>query len=122
VTVGGYSIADPAVANRPAPAAHEYRAWYQWYFNTERRRAGLEQNRLDICRLLWQQWSPNLSFDDATFERTAASFDNPDFVDVVVHSYRHRRGNAPGDPALEPMEARLGHPADHRGANYRPRE
>lgn len=107
VTVGGYNIQDPATANRPASAAHEYRAWYQWYFNTERGRAGLEQNRRDICRLLWQLWSPNWSFDDATFERTAASFDNPDFVDVVIHSYRHRRLNAPGDPALEQVEKRL---------------
>jgi pimeloyl-ACP methyl ester carboxylesterase len=107
VTVGGYNIQDQATANRPASAAHEYRAWYQWYFNTERGRAGLEQNRRDICRLLWQLWSPNWSFDDATFERTAASFDNPDFVDVVIHSYRHRRLNAPGDPALEHIEERL---------------
>ena len=107
VTVGGYGIHDPARADRPASAAYEYRAWYQWYFNTERGRAGLEENRRDICRLLWQLWSPNWSFDDTTFERTAASFDNPDFVDVVIHSYRHRRRNAPGDPALEHIEERL---------------
>jgi pimeloyl-ACP methyl ester carboxylesterase len=107
VTVGGYNIQDPATADRPAPAAYEHRAWYQWYFNTERGRAGLEENRRDICRLLWQLWSPNWSFADTTFERTAASFDNPDFVDVVIHSYRHRRRNAPGDPSLEQIEERL---------------
>jgi pimeloyl-ACP methyl ester carboxylesterase len=107
VTVGGYNIQDPTTANRPASAADEYRAWYQWYFNTERGRAGLKENRREISRLLWQLWSPNWSFDDATFERTAVSFDNPDFVDVVVHSYRHRRLNAPGDPALEQVEQRL---------------
>jgi pimeloyl-ACP methyl ester carboxylesterase len=107
VTIGGYNISDPTAASRPASATHEHRAWYQWYFNTERGRAGLAQNRRDICRLLWEQWSPNWSFDDATFERTAASFDNPDFVEVIIHSYRHRRGNARGDPALEQIEERL---------------
>ena len=68
---------------------------------------GWQQNRREICRLLWQLWSPNYRFDDATYERTAASFDNPDFVDVVIQSYRHRYGNAAGDPALEPIEQRL---------------
>jgi pimeloyl-ACP methyl ester carboxylesterase len=107
VTAGGYNIQDLANANRPAPAASEYRAWYQWYLNTERGRAGLEQDRRGFCRFLWRLWSPTWDFDDATFERTAGSFDNPDFVEVVVHSYRHRRLNAPGDPALEPIEERL---------------
>jgi pimeloyl-ACP methyl ester carboxylesterase len=107
VTAGGYNVQDLANANRPGSPADEYKAWYQWYFNTERGRAGLEQNRQDLCRLLWQLWSPTFAFDDATFDRTAASFDNPDFVDVVIHSYRHRRLNAPGDPALEAIEARL---------------
>ena len=81
--------------------------WYQWYFNTDRGIAGLTQNRRDICRLLWQLWSPRYKFDDETFERTAQSFDNPDFVDVVIHSYRHRHRNAPGDPALESIEVQL---------------
>jgi pimeloyl-ACP methyl ester carboxylesterase len=107
VTIGGYNIQNIARANRPHPAASEYRAWYQHYFNTERGRAGLEENRRDICRLLWELWSPDWHFDDATFERTATSFDNPDFVDVVIHSYRHRRQAAPGDPALETIEQRL---------------
>jgi pimeloyl-ACP methyl ester carboxylesterase len=104
LTVGGYNIQNIALSGRPGPAAAEHRLWYQWYFHTERGRAGLEQNRRDICRLLWRLWSPNYDFDEATFERTAASFDNPDFVDVVIQSYRHRYGNAPGDPALEDIE------------------
>ncbi len=107
VTAGGYNIQNLADANRPAPAISEYRAWYEWYFNTERGRAGLKENRRDLCRLLWQLWSPTWSFDEPTFEATAASFDNPDFVDVVVHSYRHRRLNAVGDPRLAAIEERL---------------
>ncbi len=107
LSITGYNIQNIAAAGRPDDAAAEYSYWYQWYFNTERGRAGLELNRRDICRLLWRLWSPNWRFDEATFERTAASFDNPDFVDVVIHSYRHRHRNAPGDPALEPIEARL---------------
>jgi pimeloyl-ACP methyl ester carboxylesterase len=107
VTAGGYNIQDIALSGRPAAAATEHRLWYQWYFHTERGRAGLEQNRRDICRLLWRLWSPNLGFDEATFERTARSFDNPDFVEVVIHSYRHRFGLVAGDPALAGIERRL---------------
>ncbi|MCI0547150.1 MAG: alpha/beta hydrolase [Candidatus Rokubacteria bacterium] len=107
VTIGGYNVQNTVTPAGPAPAAEERAYWYQWYFNTERGRAGLEKNRREICRLLWQEWSPGWRFDDATFERTARSFDNPDFVDVVVHSYRHRHGNAPGDPALDAIERRL---------------
>lgn len=107
VSINGYAIQDIAAAGRPASAAQEHRYWYQWYLHTERGRAGLAQNRRDIARLLWRLWSPNWRFDDATFEATAASFDNPDFVDVTIQSYRHRYGNAPGDPAVEPLEQRL---------------
>ena len=107
VTVNGYNIQDIAAAGRPQPAAQEHRLWYQYYFHNERGRAGLEANRRDICRLLWQLWSPHWDFDDATFARSAASFDNPDFVAVTIHSYRHRFGLAAGDPALEPIERRL---------------
>jgi pimeloyl-ACP methyl ester carboxylesterase len=103
----GYNIQDIAASVRPAPAAQEHRLWYQYYFHTERGRAGLANNRRDICRLLWQLWSPRWRFDEATFARSAASFDNPDFVDVVVQSYRHRYGYAPGDPALAGSEAEL---------------
>jgi pimeloyl-ACP methyl ester carboxylesterase len=106
-SITGYNIQNIAASGRPGSAAAEYRHWYQWYFQTERGRAGLTQNRRDICRLLWQLWSPNWRFDDPTFEATAHSFDNPDFVDVTIQSYRHRYGAAPGDPAVEPLEHRL---------------
>jgi pimeloyl-ACP methyl ester carboxylesterase len=107
VTGGGYNIQNiPAAANPDTPA-NEFRNWYQYYFHGERGRAGLQQHRRELCRLLWNLWSPTWAFDDATFERTAASFDNPDFVDVVVHSYRHRYGLVPGDPRLESIEHRL---------------
>lgn len=107
VTIGGYNVQNTLVAPRPGPAVEERALWYQWYFNTERGRMGLEQQRRDLCRLLWREWSPTWHFDDATFERTAASFDNPDFVPVVIHSYRHRHGNAPGDPRFDDIERRL---------------
>jgi pimeloyl-ACP methyl ester carboxylesterase len=98
----------PATATtcRTSPE-QEHRFWYQYYFHTERGRAGLTANRRAFCRLIWRLWSPNWTFDEATFERSACSFDNPDFVDVTIQSYRHRYGNAPGDPALEPIEQRL---------------
>jgi len=112
VAITGYGIQDIAAASRPAAAEQEFRYWYQWYFHTERGRAGLAANRRDIARLLWKLWSPNWDFDDATFAATAPSFDNPDFVDVTVQSYRHRYGNAPGDPAHDALEASLaGQPA-----------
>ena len=107
VSIGGYNIQNIARSGEPAEPDREHRLWYQWYFHTERGRAGLAANRRPLCRLLWELWSPNWRFDDATFERTAASFDNPDFVEVVIQSYRHRFRLAPGDPALEPIEDRL---------------
>jgi pimeloyl-ACP methyl ester carboxylesterase len=107
VTIGGYNVQNTLAPSRPASALQERAYWYQWYFNTERGRLGLQENRRDICKLLWRDWSPSYKFDDATFERTAVSFDNPDFVDIVIHSYRHRHGNAPGDPKLDAIERRL---------------
>jgi pimeloyl-ACP methyl ester carboxylesterase len=107
VTMGGYNIQNIAAAAKPASPDAEYRYWYQWYFHTERGRAGLTANRRPLCRLLWELWSPNYRFDEATYEKTAASFDNPDFVDVVIQSYRHRCRAAPGDPALDAVEAQL---------------
>ncbi len=107
VTIGGYNVQDTLAPPRPARAEDERAYWYQWYFNTERGRVGLEQNCREICRLLWRDWSPGYHFDDATFERTAAAFDNPDFVPVVIHSYRHRHRNAPGDPRFDAVERRL---------------
>jgi len=107
VSVNGYLIQDIAKAMRPAPVAREVGYWYQWYFQIERGRAGLAASRREIARTLWAQWSPNWRFDDETFARTAAAFDNPDYVDVVIHSYRHRYGLAEGDPRYAAIESRL---------------
>jgi len=107
VSIGGYNIHDIARATQPGSASQEHRYWYQWYFHTERGRAGLQANRRELCRLLWELWSPNWKFTDATFERTAQSFDNPDFVDIVIHSYRQRYGVVAGDPMLAAIEQRL---------------
>ena len=107
VTIGGYNIQHIASARTPLPAEDEARLWYQWYFQTERGRAGLVADRAGMARLLWRLWSPNWAFDNETFAGVAVSFDNPDFVDVVIHSYRHRHQNAPGDPALAEIETAL---------------
>jgi pimeloyl-ACP methyl ester carboxylesterase len=107
VTYNGYNIQHIASAMRPLPPDGERRLWYQYYFHGERGRAGLAGNRRALCRLLWQTWSPTWAFDEATFERSAAAFDNPDFVDVVIHSYRHRFGLVAGDPACAAIEQRL---------------
>jgi len=107
VTMGGYNIQNIAASGKPTTPAAEYRYWYQWYFQTERGRAGLTANRRALCRLLWELWSPNYRFDDAAYGRTAASFDNPDFVEVVIQSYRHRYSAARGDLRLEATEAQL---------------
>jgi pimeloyl-ACP methyl ester carboxylesterase len=108
VLIGGYSIQNTIDAPQPVADPETERAfWYQWYFNTERGRAGLKANRRAICKFLWQTWSPGWHFSDETYNRTAASFDNPDFVDVVIHSYRHRIGNAPGEPRFKEMEIEL---------------
>jgi pimeloyl-ACP methyl ester carboxylesterase len=107
VSCAGYTIQDIAAAVNPASPEQENRIWYQYYFHTERGRAGLQANRHDFCKLLWKLWSPNWKFDDATYDRTAASFDNADFVDVVIHSYRHRFGYVAGDPAYDDVERRL---------------
>ncbi len=107
VSINGYAIQDIARAAQPADAAQEQRYWYHWYFHTERGRAGLQKNRHDIARLLWRLWSPNWRFDDATFDASATSLDNPDYVAVTINSDCHRYGNAPGDPAYAEIEARL---------------
>jgi pimeloyl-ACP methyl ester carboxylesterase len=107
VSGGGYAIQDIAGFATPEAPDMEHRLWYQYYFHTPRGRAGLAANRTALGKLLWRLWSPSWAFNDATYLRTAASFDNPDFVDVVIHSYRHRFGYAAGDPALEPIERRL---------------
>jgi len=107
VLIGGYTIQDVFSPPRPAAPQTEAAFWYQWYFNTERGRAGLAANRRPLCKLLWQMWSPTWRFTDDTFERTAKAFDNPDFVDCVIHSYRHRNLNAPGEPRFDAVERRL---------------
>src|SRR5215468_2336098 len=95
VSANGYNIQDIAGSVVPASPQQEHRLWYQYYFHTERGRAGLQTNRRELCKLLWQLWSPNWKFDD------------PDFVEIVIHSYRHRFGYAPGDPAYEVLERQL---------------
>jgi pimeloyl-ACP methyl ester carboxylesterase len=107
VCAGSYLIQDIARAMVPARPDREVPLWYQYYFQIERGRAGLAANRREIARLLWQQWSPNWDFDDACFERTAIAYDNPDYVDVVIHSYRHRFGLADGDPRYADLQRRL---------------
>jgi pimeloyl-ACP methyl ester carboxylesterase len=107
VSGNGYAVQNIAAAMNPADPEEERRLWYQYYFHGERGRAGLTQNRRELCRLLWSLWSPSWRFDDATFARTAAAFDNPDFIEVVIHSYRHRFGLVAGDPEFEEMERRL---------------
>ena len=107
VTVDGYNIQDIAHGEDPAPAAWEKAKWYQHYFQTPAGVTGLTQNRDDICQLLWQDWSPTWLGAKAAFARSAPSLHNPDFVDVVIHSYRHRRGAALGDPQYEAAEREL---------------
>jgi pimeloyl-ACP methyl ester carboxylesterase len=107
VSVNDYLIQDIAHAGMPLPPKFEWGIWTQFYFATERGRAGLAANRNDIARLLWANESPTWQFDDATFKRSAASFDNPDYVNVVIHSYRHRLGLAPGYPQYADIEAKL---------------
>jgi pimeloyl-ACP methyl ester carboxylesterase len=107
VTCGGYNIQDIATSVVPGPPEFEHALWYQYYFHTERGRAGLTANRRGIAQLLWSLWSPPWRFDQHTFDASAAMLDNPDFVDVVIHSYRHRFGYAAGDPTLESIEQQL---------------
>ena len=107
VSIGGYHIQDIAKSHVPAIPEQELRFWYQWYFGMERGVTGLRENRSALCKLLWQLWSPNLKFSEEEYCRTAESFYNPYFVEVVVHCYRHRYGNAPGAPHLEGFERRL---------------
>ncbi|WP_321869820.1 alpha/beta fold hydrolase [Paraburkholderia tropica] len=107
VSVNGYNIQNIAKAREPANAEAEHRLWYQYYFHGERGRAGLAENRREFCRLLWSMWSPTWRFSEATYRQSAVAFDNPDFVDVVIHSYRHRYGLVEGDPKFDEMERLL---------------
>jgi pimeloyl-ACP methyl ester carboxylesterase len=107
VSVNSYLIQDIANALLPARPAREVPLWYQWYFQLERGRAGLAADRRGITRILWEQWSPNWHFDEAMLERTSIAHDNPDYVDIVIHSYRHRYGLAEGDPRYADIQNRL---------------
>jgi pimeloyl-ACP methyl ester carboxylesterase len=107
VSLAGYDIIDIERQRHAFDPAVEHAVWYQHLFQTERGRAGLAAHRRELCRMLWRQWSPRWEFDEATYARTAPSFDNPDFVDVVIHAYRHALGQVAGDPAYDGLEARL---------------
>ncbi|MFJ4989129.1 alpha/beta fold hydrolase [Streptomyces sp. NPDC088732] len=107
VSVTGYLITNREANKSPLPPKAEWAWWYQYYFATERGRLGLEQNRHDLARQIWQFNSPTWAFDDATFERTTTSFDNPDYVAIVIHNYRWRLGLARGENRYELIERRL---------------
>ncbi|MGA7781583.1 MAG: alpha/beta hydrolase [Paraburkholderia sp.] len=107
VSVSGYLIGSQEANKKPLPPKAELAWWYQFYFATERGYAGYDANRHDFNKLIWQLASPKWNFDDATFERTAESFDNPDYVAVVIHNYRWRLGLAQGEPQYDALEARL---------------
>lgn len=107
VSGAGYNIQNIAASAKPDTPEQEHRFWYQYYFHGERGRAGLELHRREFCKLLWRLWSPGWRFADSIYDRSAAAFDNPDFVAVVIHSYRHRYGLVPGDPTVEDTERRL---------------
>jgi pimeloyl-ACP methyl ester carboxylesterase len=107
VSVSGYLIGSQANGKQPLPPAAEYQWWYQFYFATPRGELGYAQNRHDFNKLIWRLASPKWNFDDATYDRTAASFDNPDHVAVVIHNYRWRMGLVDGDPRYSDTEARL---------------
>jgi len=107
VSGNSYNIQNIARAMEPASPPEEAAHWYQYFFHSERGRRGLERNRRGFARQLWSMWSPKWAFDGATFEQSAVSFDNPDFVDVVIHSYRHRYALVAGDPAYAAIEQQL---------------
>jgi pimeloyl-ACP methyl ester carboxylesterase len=107
VSVNSYLIQDIGAAMEPLPPALEAGFWYFFYFLTDRGYAGLTANRREVAEVIWRRNSPDWAFDDATLDRTARSFDNPDYVDVVIHSYRHRLGDAAGAPAYQELERAL---------------
>ena len=107
VSVSGYLVGSQAAGRRPLPPEAELQWWYQYYFATERGRAGYDEHREDFARLIWRTASPKWHFDDDTFARTAAALDNPDHVEIVIHNYRWRLGLADGDPEYDALEERL---------------
>jgi pimeloyl-ACP methyl ester carboxylesterase len=107
VSVSGYLIGSPEANRMPLPPKAELQWWYQYYFATERGRAGYDRYRRDFAKLIWQIASPKWDFDDATFDRSAASFENQDHVDIVIHNYRWRLGLAEGEPKYDELEKQL---------------
>jgi pimeloyl-ACP methyl ester carboxylesterase len=107
VAVSGYLIGSQAAGKQPLPPAAEFQWWYQFYFATERGRLGYQQNTKAFARLIWQLASPQWKFDDATFDRSAAAFDNPDHVAITIHNYRWRLGLAEGEARYADIESRL---------------
>jgi len=107
VSVSGYLIGSREANKMPLPPKAELQWWYQYYFATERGRAGYEKNRRDFAKLIWQLASPQWNFSDATFDRSAAAFDNPDHVSIVIHNYRWRLGLAEGEAKYDDLEKRL---------------
>lgn len=107
VAVSGYLIGSQAAGKQPLPPEAELQWWYQFYFATDRGRAGYEKYTREFNRLIWKLASPKWDFDDATFERSAAAFDNPDHVEITIHNYRWRQGLAAGDPRFDDIEKRL---------------
>jgi pimeloyl-ACP methyl ester carboxylesterase len=107
VSYAGYDVIDVSRQRHAVAPSLERVFWYQHLFQTERGRECLKEHRRDLCRMLWSDWSPGWQFDEATFAQSAVAFDNPDFVEVVIHCYRSSFGLEPGDPALQPLEDRL---------------
>jgi len=107
VSLASYDVIDIARQQEAGPPSLECVMWYQHLFQTVRGRDCLTKHRAELCRLLWTQWSPDWRFSDATFAQTASSYENPDFVDIVIHAYRHNFGLAAGDPTLQALEDRL---------------
>ena len=117
VSVSGYLIGSQAAGTVPLPPEAELQWWYQYYFATERGRAGYDKYRREFAKLIWRTASPKWDFDDATFERSAASFDNPDHVAIVIHNYRWRLGLADGEPEYAEVEERLAASTRHHRAH-----
>jgi pimeloyl-ACP methyl ester carboxylesterase len=107
VSIGGYSVQNTVARGQPMAARQAAQFWYMWYFNTDQGAAALQANRHDVIRFLWDTWSPAWQYTDEAYARSAPSFDNPDFVAITVHSYRHRLMNAPGEPRFLELERRL---------------
>ena len=118
VSVSGYLIGSQEAGKAPLPPKAELQWWYQYYFATERGRAGYDKYRHDFAKLIWQLASPKWDFDDATFDRSAASFDNPDHVAIVIHNYRWRLGLAEGEPKYDDLEKRLAASSGHHRAHH----